>query len=561
MIPAYNTAQYLRVLLDNLLAQTKKYPQTEIVVVDDGSADDMSFLGRMDGIKVVVHEENKGVSAARNDGLKIATGEYITFLDSDDDVVSDYLDIIYADMRSGLDWVSYTYLVDGKKKALFETTEPLMKRMCVWCYAFRREIVDGYWFDETLNTGEDQVWLHEVLKPTHKYKHTKTLTVYYRFFGNVNSIVHRVINGQLSRKRKVKGLSMPHQYKNVFYIKNINAIGGTETFLENIGRKYGGDYDITVFYQTGDPKMIERIKKYLRVKKYRQGEDIRCQKLFCNVNTDILADVVADEYCQVIHVDYKALRKSVKPNTPPEITRFIGVSQNSCDTFEELTGKKVELSYNPLCIEKPRKALRLISATRLSPDKGVERMKILADALDKAGVPYVWDVYTDYPDVIRHENVYIHPPKSNVLDYVAAADYLVQLSSAEGLCYTILESLAIGTPVIVTDIPTNKELGVVDGVNGWVLPLGMESIPIKKIEKGMKKFAYAPPEDRWGEILAKGKGTYEAELKKMRKIVCVQRYYDMQLERTIERGEEIAVKGIRAEHLVDLGLCNYTKEK
>ena len=555
VIPALNTADLLQGLLAKLIDQRRAYPDTEIIVVDDGSSDDMSFLDRLP-IKVLHHAENQGVSSARNDGLRMATGEYLTFLDSDDDVVDDYLDIIYGDMGAGYDWVSHAYTWDGEPSRIFLTTDPIMRNMTVWAYVYRREITEGHWFDERMNASEDQKWLKEVLRPEHNYLHSDVLTVKYRFAGNTYSIIHRLANGQLSKVRKVK--SMGYKFRNVFYIKAISPIGGTETFLENIGKKYGADFDICVYYQTADPEMLDRIRKYLRVKKYRPGEEIRCEKLFCNINTDILADVVADEYYQIIHANYKVAR--LQPNTPPEIRNFLGVSKTVSDVFSAMTGKKVEVAYNPLVVEKPRRALRLISATRLTRDKGADRMKILADVLNKAGVPFTWDVYTDFPDVFRRDDITVRRPKSNILDYVASADYLVQLSDAEGLCYSVEEALSIGVPVIVTDIPTNAELGIENGVNGWILPFGMDDIPVEQIAKGLKKFKWNPPPDRWNEILAEGRGTYQDELKQMKNIVCVKRYFDIQFEREIRIGEHLLVTGERAEHLVDAGLCKYEKE-
>ena len=59
---------------------------------------------------------------------------------------------------------------------------------------------------------------------------------------------------------------------NLFYYKDINSIGGIETFFYNLAQKYGGKYDITILYQTGDPEQIKRLSKLVRVKKYREGE-------------------------------------------------------------------------------------------------------------------------------------------------------------------------------------------------------------------------------------------------------------------------------------------------
>ena len=86
VIPVYNVAPYLRECLDSLLAQT--CADWESVCVDDGSTDSSGAIldeyAAKDSRFVVVHQENRGVSAARNKGLYIAKGEWLVFLDGDD---------------------------------------------------------------------------------------------------------------------------------------------------------------------------------------------------------------------------------------------------------------------------------------------------------------------------------------------------------------------------------------------------------------------------------------------------------------------------------------------
>ena len=86
VIPVYNVAPYLRECLDSLLAQT--CADWEAVCVDDGSTDSSGAIldeyAAKDSRFVVVHQENRGVSAARNKGLDIAKGEWLVFLDGDD---------------------------------------------------------------------------------------------------------------------------------------------------------------------------------------------------------------------------------------------------------------------------------------------------------------------------------------------------------------------------------------------------------------------------------------------------------------------------------------------
>jgi glycosyltransferase involved in cell wall biosynthesis len=83
IIPNYNYAHFLREAIDSVLAQT--YSNIEIIVVDDGSTDGSREVIESYGNQIrAVFQQNKGVSAARNNGVKAGDGEYIAFLDADD---------------------------------------------------------------------------------------------------------------------------------------------------------------------------------------------------------------------------------------------------------------------------------------------------------------------------------------------------------------------------------------------------------------------------------------------------------------------------------------------
>ncbi|MFL5637767.1 MAG: glycosyltransferase family 2 protein [Gemmatimonadaceae bacterium] len=83
IIPTYNRAQLLKLTLQSILAQT--HPVLEIIVVDDGSADNTSEICAEFGAPVrYIHQRNQGVSAARNNALRAAEGDWIAFCDSDD---------------------------------------------------------------------------------------------------------------------------------------------------------------------------------------------------------------------------------------------------------------------------------------------------------------------------------------------------------------------------------------------------------------------------------------------------------------------------------------------
>lgn len=86
IVPCLNQAHYLRAALNSVACQT--YPSVETIVVDDGSTDDTAQVAASAGA-MVFRQPNRGVSAARNHGLQAADGDYVLFLDADDELVPD----------------------------------------------------------------------------------------------------------------------------------------------------------------------------------------------------------------------------------------------------------------------------------------------------------------------------------------------------------------------------------------------------------------------------------------------------------------------------------------
>ncbi|MCI9426423.1 MAG: glycosyltransferase family 2 protein [Eubacterium sp.] len=97
IVGVYNGQRYLGECLDSVLDQS--YGNLEVIVVDDGSTDAspqiVDAYAKRDGRVVPIHQENKGVSAARNHAMNIASGEYICFLDQDDCLARDYVEYFY----------------------------------------------------------------------------------------------------------------------------------------------------------------------------------------------------------------------------------------------------------------------------------------------------------------------------------------------------------------------------------------------------------------------------------------------------------------------------------
>ncbi len=97
IVPVYNVEKYISACVDSILAQT--YTKLEILLVDDGSTDSSGALcdeyARRDVRVRVIHQENGGLSNARNTGMQTAQGTYFAFVDSDDFIAGDYIAYLY----------------------------------------------------------------------------------------------------------------------------------------------------------------------------------------------------------------------------------------------------------------------------------------------------------------------------------------------------------------------------------------------------------------------------------------------------------------------------------
>ena len=112
IIPIYNVEKYLRRCLDSVKNQT--FPDWEAICVNDGSPDNSAEIleeyAKKDARFKIVNKENGGLSDARNAGMAVASGEYILYLDSDDFIHPQTMEIAYSlALRDGSDIVSFTY--------------------------------------------------------------------------------------------------------------------------------------------------------------------------------------------------------------------------------------------------------------------------------------------------------------------------------------------------------------------------------------------------------------------------------------------------------------------
>lgn len=164
IVPVYNVAPYLGQCIDSLIRQT--YKRLEIILIDDGSTDNSRAIcdeyALLDERISVIYQENSGQSVARNQGLALARGEYISFVDSDDWVEADlYEDMVHYLQRQAVDVLKFRPIKKAKhqrdrqkgKPRLLHEDEALTAyrsgdiNAVVWDGIYRRDFIRGLQFE------------------------------------------------------------------------------------------------------------------------------------------------------------------------------------------------------------------------------------------------------------------------------------------------------------------------------------------------------------------------------------------------------------------------------
>jgi glycosyltransferase involved in cell wall biosynthesis len=163
----------------------RNHPQTEIIAIENGSTEDMSFLEEYD---IILRHSETGVSYARNLGLDIATGDYICFIDNDDWIPGYYLDVIYDRIKSGKDWYIWQWYSDDTFDDMsdLDLNDPLKKQWALWGYCWNRKMFDGVRFDIKDAGGDAKVF--DILAKETKGELIEKPMYRYYFLNNVGSI-------------------------------------------------------------------------------------------------------------------------------------------------------------------------------------------------------------------------------------------------------------------------------------------------------------------------------------------------------------------------------------
>lgn len=304
VIPVYNVEDYLPQCLDSVISQS--YTNLEIILIDDGSRDSSGKIcdeyALQDSRIRVIHQQNQGLSAARNAGIEIATGKYIIFVDSDDYLPGGTIEHLHSTaVAYQADFVAGTFLrlsKDGKLSPnrlrdpivgveVYTGRQKMENYICipkqtnsVWGRLFARELFNEIRFPVG-RLFEDVFVTCKLVHEAQRIALTEVPTYVYRKRANSISLrtcSHKdfdVVEGRLEEQRFV----LQH-YPDMAHHTNVRVFSTVLALIIRSAKGGLGDRKL-------DRQMQYLVRKYLR--NYLKCRANRKKKLlatiaFCNIN-------------------------------------------------------------------------------------------------------------------------------------------------------------------------------------------------------------------------------------------------------------------------------------
>ena len=263
IIPVFNSEEYIERCLDSILANS--FSDFEIIVIDDGSSD-CSFLicekyACKDERINLIHTENKGVSCARNIGLKKASGKYICFVDSDDWIEADYFEKLFfeASRNSFPEVILFDYK-EVKKNCVVEKAALLhdfseRKYLDIlyhkipgmlWFGIYKSSLLakNNLSFDESLKSIEDWLLKIKIFFYAKTFFYLKTPLYNYNLC-NSNSLVHSI------QKTALDDVAKPLELARLFLEKKSVFTDEDEKYICAAKDVYIGNYKVAMILRTG----------------------------------------------------------------------------------------------------------------------------------------------------------------------------------------------------------------------------------------------------------------------------------------------------------------------
>lgn len=611
IIPCYNAEPYIEHLIQRLKPQIND--EVEVLVVDDGS--DFPYLAPYDWVNVV-RQKNKGLAGARNTGIKHTTGKYIAFIDADDLVSENFVEYVLNRTNEQWDYMDLSWRSLENNKFIYKlnSDSDKLSNPSVCTKVWSRKFIGNLRFNEKKDVAEDEDFTRRIdlkrgkricatefmyfyrtetpnsLSKQYRRGSTKTKRIIYYFeqlaydealleeikdASELNEVVIMSNNCDEAYRKYANIISpirtwadevrgdytalvdvreQPVKSQIIIYTDNTYMIGGIETFVYNFCKVMSKHYDILVLYGSQmSAEQIQRLLPIVPVMRNSKERSYECDTLIINRVFDKIPDNIT--YKQSVQMVHGC--KAANPwHIPSDKGKVVCVSEAVKESFGDET-KDATVINNIVDTTKTKDMLFLISASRFdTPEKGQARMRQLAEKLDNKGISYMWLYFSNRSIPDAPERMIRMEPTMNIREYIRKADYLVQLSDTEAFCYSIVEALSEGTPVITTPLPVLSELKVEDGKNAHIIPFDMDYDVEKLLDIPSFKYTYnnGTLVSKWKKILGNTKPTHSYVPNPMCKVRVLTNYFDTELGRAVSKGETLEMRRERANKAQAIGL-------
>lgn len=612
IIPFYNREKYIGELLDVLDKQI--VPEVEVILVDDGSK--VPFKTDYSWCKVV-RKENGGLASARNYGMRFAKGEYISFVDADDLVSEnyvnltlnkiveeafDYMDLSWKSLPGG---VQYDFKLNSINDSLSNPS--------VCTRIFKRSFIGDLKFNEKKLAAEDEDFTRRL---DFKGKKKAVATEYMYFYRTdvPDSLSKKYMDGSLGMKRiiyhfdkvtknmtyLIDEFKKTYEESEIFLLTNKNEIPELEKYcsvwqpqpmrgMELRGEPLNGFTKIEMpitcqiaFYtsvtfliggiETFIYNFCQQMTDYSIVVVYDRMDEKQIERLRPYVK-DIVKNAPEKKIICDTLIMNRVFDKIPACITYKQSVQMVHACEDCCDydlpvdrdkmVFVSETAKKswgdaykdYPVINNIITKEPVKNPLLLITASRLDThEKGQARMLKLAKLLNNAKIPFLWLYFSNARLNGCPENLIHMSPTLDVRGYIQKADYLVQLSDSESFCYSIAEALDLGIPVITTPLPVLSELGV-NEKNSHIIPFEIpDDFDVSPIFWERKKsFRYSYDNKK---LIAKWHDVLDNIPEKVYvQVEITVTYDDVVLGRRLEKGTVMEMEEKRAKLVASKGFC------
>ena len=314
IIPVYNVEKYLRQCLDSICNQTFK--NIEIIIVNDCSPDNSlqiikEYQQKDDRIVLVDLKQNGGLANARNTGIKNSKCKYITFVDSDDWVSKDYIEVLYngiekfncdfigAELYSYNDQTSKLYIglpycnvydkpiIDEKiKKAIL----PKINFSRVWATIYKKDFLISNDILFRINRMEDLLFSYEAIIKSSSFAFVKNKIYYYRVARIGSNVATNTINDRIVFYKQIRKLNDFEKFR--------NYIPESYTFIFN---------DMAIILEHDKLSFKELTKIYFDFRKEFYNKNIKLRYKYINFRNKIRLFVF--DFCLKHNLNYLIIGK------------------------------------------------------------------------------------------------------------------------------------------------------------------------------------------------------------------------------------------------------------